>query len=624
MSDRGRFVTRQAQIFAELRDNARRGTDRMFLWLLLAQWVFAIVLALLLTPYSWTGTTREIHCHVKAAIVYGFVVNSLPIALIAFRPGWWGTRHVIAVVQMLWSAMLIMITGGRIETHFHVFGSLAFLAFYRDWKVLATATVAVAVDHLARGIAWPDSVYGIANPEWWRFLEHAGWVAFEDIVLALGCIRGMAELARAAEREAQLETINTEIETVVATRTRELQDAMLRYRSLVETTDAMPFEYEPATRRMTYIAPQAARLLDCSLDELTASGFFSTLSHPDDRMRVRSEVERFVATGGAGGLVLDYRLVTKANRVVYARSFLSSTDGRIVRGVMLDVTKQKQLEHELQQAQKLESVGRLAAGVAHEINTPVQFVSDSLTFVREGVEDLMSVVNLHRESTSRVLAGRPCQQLARNAETAEHDLDLPYLLEQFPQALDRALDGLDRVAAIVRSMKVFAHPDGRDMAAIDLNAAIASTLTIARNEYKYVADVVTSFGAVPPVSCRAGEINQVFLNIIVNAAHAIADRKGTSDRRGTITISTRVDGRDAVISIGDTGNGIPDGVRDQIFEPFFTTKGVGRGTGQGLAIARSIVVDKHGGMLTFDTAAESGTTFHVRIPLCPPQAAVAA
>jgi signal transduction histidine kinase len=617
-------VTRQAEIAAELRDNMRRGADRVFLWLLVAQWAVAIVLALVLTPYSWTGTTREIHFHVKAAVGFGFVMNSLPIALIVFRPGWWGTRHVVAVVQMMWSAMLIMITGGRIETHFHVFGSLAFLAFYRDWKVLVTATVAVSVDHLARGLAWPDSVYGVADPEWWRFLEHATWVAFEDVVLALGCVRGMAELARTAEREAKLENINAEIETVVATRTAELQDAMLRYRSLVETTDAIPFEYEVATRRVVYIAPQAARLLDCNPDELSASGFFTALSHPDDRTRVRTEVERFVASGGAGGLVLDYRLITKSNRVIYARSFLSSTDGRVVRGVMLDITKHKQLELELQQAQKLESVGRLAAGVAHEINTPVQFVSDSLTFVREGVEDLMNVVNMHRESTSLVLAGRPSEKVARDAEAAEHDLDLPYLLEQFPQALDRALDGLDRVAGIVRSMKIFAHPDSKDMAAIDLNTAIASTLTIARNEYKYVADVTTSFATLPPVSCHAGEINQAILNIIVNAAHAIADRKGTSDRRGTITVTTHVDGDSALISIGDTGNGVPYAIRDRIFEPFFTTKEVGRGTGQGLAIARSIVVDRHAGTLTFDTEPDRGTTFHIRIPLCPPKVAVAA
>jgi signal transduction histidine kinase len=434
----------------------------------------------------------------------------------------------------------------------------------------------------------------------------------------------VAELARTAEREAKLETINTEIETVVATRTRELQDAMSRYRNLVETTDAIPFEYELATRRVTYIAPQAARLLDCDHEDLLASGFFTNISHPDDRMRVRIELEGFVASGGAGGLVLDYRLVTKSSRVVYARSFLSSTDGVVVRGVMLDMTKQKHLELELQQAQKLESVGRLAAGVAHEINTPVQFVSDSLTFVREGVEGLMNVVNMHRESTSLVVAGRPSEQLAREAELADKELDLPYLLEQFPQALDRALEGLDRVAGIVRSMKIFAHPDSKDMAEIDLNVAIASTLTIARNEYKYVADVATSFGALPPVSCHAGEINQAILNIIVNAAHAIADRKGTSDGRGTITVSTRVEDGDAIISIGDTGIGIPDDVRDRIFEPFFTTKEVGRGTGQGLAIARSIVVDKHGGTLTFDTERDHGTTFHVRIPLCPPKAAVAA
>jgi signal transduction histidine kinase len=607
-------VTRSEAIFAETRDQTHRSTDRMFLWLLVAQWMLAIALALGLTPYSWTGPERSIHVHVKLAVGFGAALNALPILLIVVRPGWWGTRHAIAAVQMIWSAMLIMITGGRIETHFHVFGSLAFLAFYRDWKVLTTATLAVMIDHLARGLLWPDSVYGMANPEWWRFLEHGGWVMFEDVVLLLGCARSLRDVRAVAEREAT----NTAIEDVVETRTSELREALDRYRALVENTAAIPWEYDPAARRMLYIAPQAVHLFDCELADLSDPAFLSRIVHPDDVRRVIAEIDQFVAGGCHSGQALDYRLITKSGRTAYVRTFLSSTDGHIVRGVTLDLTMQRQLELELQQSQKLESVGRLAAGVAHEINTPVQFVSDSVQFVRDGVAELSSVVDLHQQLTSSVLAGGPSQELARKVAAADAEIDLGYLFQEFPTALDRALDGLDRVAQIVRSMKSFARQDGGLITTVDLNAAVEATLTIARNEYRYVADVETDLGPLPPVSCYAGEINQVILNLVVNAAHAIAERNGAGAERGTIAISTRVAGDSAVISIRDTGNGIPAEIRHRIFDPFFTTKPMGEGTGQGLAISRAVVVDKHHGTLTFDTELGRGTTFHIHIPLTQP------
>lgn len=608
-------MSRSAEIFAATRAQAHRGTDRMFLWLLPAQWLLAIVLALLVTPYSWNGTERVVHFHVKLAIGFGAAINALPIALIVMRPGWWGTRHLVAAVQILWSAMLIMITGGRIETHFHVFGSLAFLAFYRDWKVLVTATLAVTADHLARGLWWPDSVYGIADPEWWRFLEHAGWVAFEDVVLVLGCARSVADMHRMADREAALEATNAAVEHTVAVRTAELTEALARYRGLVETTAAMPFEYEPATRSVLYIAPQAARLLDCEPSDLTDRALFANVVHPDDAGRVDAEVAQFVSGASPEGMTIDYRLITKSGRVAYARTFLSSTDGKVIRGVTVDLTQQKQLELELHAAQKLESVGRLAAGVAHEINTPVQFVADSVRFVREGVAELSAVVELQGELAVRVLAGEPCQDLARRVVAAGTEVDLGYLLREFPTALDRALEGLDRVAQIVRSMKVFAHSDAHQMAEIDLNAAVESTLVIAHNEYKYVADVVRELGSLPPVMCYGGEINQVLLNLVVNAAHAIAERNSGGDERGTIQVTTRLDGDSAVVSVRDTGTGIPEHLRHRIFDPFFTTKPVGRGSGQGLAISRAVVIEKHRGSLTFDTELGRGTTFHVRIPI---------
>ena len=181
--------------------------SRMFAVLLVVQYLACVGAAFAVSPYAWAGKERVLHMHVWVAILAGAGITLLPVLMAVFRPAAPLTRHVIAASQMLSSALLIHLTGGRIETHFHVFGSLAFLAFYLDWKVILTATVVVAADHFARGVFWPESVYGVTDPEWWRFLEHAGWVAFEDVFLVWSCIYGQRELHAAAQRQAEVEEL---------------------------------------------------------------------------------------------------------------------------------------------------------------------------------------------------------------------------------------------------------------------------------------------------------------------------------------------------------------------------------------------------------------------------------
>jgi two-component system NtrC family sensor kinase len=292
--------------------------------------------------------------------------------------------------------------------------------------------------------------------------------------------------------------------------------------------------------------------------------------------------------------------------------------------IAIDIRDRKQLEMELHQAQKLESVGRLAAGVAHEINTPAQFVSDSVQFLKDGLRDLFALVARYRDLHRAVLDGGPVREEAAKVSAAERDADLEYLIEHVPGAIDRSIDGLGRVTAIVKSMKDFAHPDRKEMVAVDLNQGIRSTLIIAKNEYKYVADVEADYGQLPPVICHGGDINQVVLNIIVNAAHAIADVVAGTNYRGRIGIETCREGDWAVIRISDTGGGIPQPIRGRVFDPFFTTKGVGKGTGQGLAIARSIVADRHRGQVSFETEPGHGTTFTIRLPINGPRSEAAA
>ena len=208
MTNASEEAERTEQLYHEELDAQRVRLDRIFAKLMLAQWVFAIGLALVVSPWGWEGKQQVIHAHVYLAVLMGAGLTLLPMILVREMPGRVVTRQVIAVSQMLWSALLIHLTGGRIETHFHVFGSLAWLAFYLDWQILVTATVVVAADHFLRGMFYPESVYGISKPEWWRFLEHAFWVAFEDGILLIACHNGLRSLRDGAQRQAQLEAIS--------------------------------------------------------------------------------------------------------------------------------------------------------------------------------------------------------------------------------------------------------------------------------------------------------------------------------------------------------------------------------------------------------------------------------
>lgn len=283
--------------------------------------------------------------------------------------------------------------------------------------------------------------------------------------------------------------------------------------------------------------------------------------------------------------------------------------------VKRDVTKLVALETQLRQAQKLEAVGSLAAGIAHEINTPIQFVGDNTHFLSDSFSELLRLLDIASELAK---CPEPAEFPAplREFITEVKNSDLDYLRVEIPKSIEQSLQGIERVANIVRAMKDFSHPDKKEKTAVDINRALQTTLTVARNELKYVADVVEELTPnLPALLCYPSELNQVFLNLLVNAAHAIADVVSGTKNRGKITVRSAVDGNDIVVSISDTGIGIEPGVQDRVFEPFFTTKDVGKGTGQGLAIARSVVVEKHGGSIYFESERNVGTTFFVRLPV---------
>jgi signal transduction histidine kinase len=320
-----------------------------------------------------------------------------------------------------------------------------------------------------------------------------------------------------------------------------------------------------------------------------------------------------------GSITLETVNETKQGRafpVEVTANYLKLDGQESVLSFVRDMSDRNALEGQLRQAQKLESVGHLAAGIAHEINTPTQFVTDNLTFLRDSWKATHELLELYRSAIQNA-AERLAPGVAASLQEAERNCDLDFIVAEVPRAIDQSLDGTSRVAKITRAMKEFSHPDSVDKTATDLNRAIESTITVARNEWKYVAEIATEFEeTLPAVVCYPGDINQVILNLIVNAAHAIKEKIAEGEM-GRITVCTRLQGEYAEISVTDTGTGIPEAIRARIFDPFFTTKDVGKGTGQGLAIAHSMIVKKHSGKIWFTTELGHGTTFFIDLPINP-------
>lgn len=866
-----------------------RWTDRFFSVLLPVQWLAGIFAAYYISPYTWKGIDPEVHPHVWLAIIVGGAITTLPLYLTLARPGQASTRHIVAISQMLMSGLLIHILGGRIETHFHIFGSLAFLSCYRDWRVLVSATVVTTADHLIRGWLYPFSAYGVLTGAEWRWLEHAGWVVFTDLFLVVSSLRSVKEMKEVALRGAvhasdkeryraiveqtsdgivllepktlkvvecndalrrllgcsSIEEAKTltayDVTTVSADELSRLADSILRdgksfkgerlFRRLDGSTVPVDItvsvisfhgerifslnvkdiserkQADEEIKRLALVAQKTQNSVvvcsregyiqwvnegftrltgytfaevsgksplifcgeqtdpDTLLEMLSAIGdqrpfegelyyyrkdgtcywVSSSLmpltdeagetlgyisiemditqrkemeerlrgAHTELELRVEERTAELVAANATMQAEVNERKsaqaeLNEAKEFLYAvidnvpslifvkdlegkyvlgnRAFAEArgttvekligntradyggdpdevqrataedialltaledkflpeemhrnADGtmhwyqtskrsvvigkkaaRFLLGVSTDLTERRHMEGQLQHAQKMESIGQLAAGIAHEINTPTQYVGDNTRFIRDAFADLGPALASYGDLLDAVEKGDVDPELIAKVREAKEKADIEYLLEEVPNAVQQSLDGVSRIGKIVQSMKEFAHPGAREKQSADLNRAIESTVTVARNEWKYVADLETNFDpSLPAVPCFLGEFNQVVLNMVINAAHAIADVVGDgSGEKGKITITTtHAENGWAEVRIGDTGNGIPAEIRNRIFDPFFTTKGVGKGSGQGLAISHAVVVEKHGGQLSFETEPGQGTTFIIKLPL---------
>lgn len=297
-------------------------------------------------------------------------------------------------------------------------------------------------------------------------------------------------------------------------------------------------------------------------------------------------------------------------------SSVKDADGKIINYVAIkrDITQELEMERQILQMSKMEAIGTLAAGIAHEINTPIQYVTDNTRFLEEVFRDLKELNKLYEGLQRTAVDKEMFKEQTEQITAYEEEIDLEYLNEETEKAIDGALEGLDRIATVVKAMKEFSHPGGQEKEEEDLNTLIENTVTVSTNEWKTCAEINLDLdSSLPRVPVYSGQIKQAVLNLIVNAAHAITDKK--SEEKGTITITTNVEPRNIKVAVRDTGTGIPEDIIDKVFDPFFTTKTVGKGTGQGLALVHSVIIDGHGGTLIVDSIPGEGTEFIFTLPL---------
>jgi PAS domain S-box-containing protein len=395
----------------------------------------------------------------------------------------------------------------------------------------------------------------------------------------------------------------------------ELRENEETLRNILRGIRAAIFLIDPESKLILDANAIAEDLIGLSREELLGKSCCA-LDWQDKRGREIAGLCRF----RGGGMVDEEMRLKKADgRVVPVMKTVIPGMRRgkaVLYEIVFDVSERKALERQLSIAQKLESVGELAAGVAHEINTPIQYIGDNLHYLQSAYADLRRVLDAALAALDLPTVREAAGEALRETAAARAEADLDFLSEEVPKSLEQSLEGVERVASIVRAMKKFAHPGGEEKTAVDINKAVETTILVARNEWKYVAELITDLDPdLPTVHCLPGDFNQVILNVLVNAAHAIGDAVRDTTDKGRISITTRREGDHIRLSIADTGTGIPELNREKIFDPFFTTKEVGRGTGQGLAIVHDIVVEKHDGAIDVESEVGKGTTFHIRIPI---------
>ncbi len=372
---------------------------------------------------------------------------------------------------------------------------------------------------------------------------------------------------------------------------------------------------------MKFVSSKAVEVTGYSCDELTgaAPGWAGLVCEADAGRYVQAFKEG-CETGEA--FQIEYKITTKDGSVREVRDKAQPVfddKGQVteIDGSIIDVTEQNRLQRELDRTQMIQNLGRLTAGIAHEINTPIQYIGDNIRFFSDSFGQVSELLEHYSRLSEAAVSGKITDELLGEINSAQERNDIEFLSEEVPRAIEQTLDGINHVAKLVSAMRDFSHVDERRKLPSDLNKAIENSIIISHNELKYVADVEKELDvSIPPVWCCVDDINQVLLNLLINSAHSIEEKLSSSeDKRGLVTVKSCSEGTDVLISVTDTGAGIEQKLQERIFDPFFTTKAAGKGTGQGLGFVRSAIVEKHGGKLELQSEEGVGTTFTIRLPI---------
>ena len=567
-----RLFSRADQCYRDNLHETRCKTDRLFAVLMAIQWIGGIVLALLITPHTWVGAAASVHIHVWGAVLLGalFMGPGAVAALIA--PGRPLTRHVIAAGQVLESALLIHLTGGRIETHFHIFGSLAFLSFYRDWRVLVTASSIVAVDHLLRGMFWPQSVYGVLYGGSLRWLEHAGWVAFIDAFLIRATFNSLREMRDGAFRQATLESHQELVEREVNLRTRELRESEEKFRQMAENIEEVFWMASPDLSRMHYVSPAYAKIWGRDPAELTAHPeAWAESIHPDDRERVWKAASNHWSTGS---YQVTYRILRPDGTLRWVLdhgSCVRDEKGVVDRlvGSVVDITGLKAVEEELVRSN--EELQRFAYVASHDLQEPLRSVTSFL-------------------------------QLLQRRYKGKIDSDAD-------EYIGFAVDGAHRMKQLIGDLLAYSRVDSqaKPFEPVALGAALDVALENLKSAIQESGAVIAR-DLLPTVDADGAQITQVFQNLIGNAI------KFRGDRPLGIRIGAEKTEAGWTIRVQDNGIGIEPQYAERIFVIFQRLNGQKYpGSGIGLSICKKIV-ERHHGRIWMESIPGSGTTFFFTLP----------
>lgn len=605
-----RVARRRDEIFEVQQGQLNRQVDTLFAAVMALQFVGGVLAAHFMAPPGSNAQDLQ-----GTATGLGLAI-AIPVWIMTlFWPGRPANRFIIAIAQMQMSGLLIHVTDGRIETHFHIFGSLAFLGFYRDWRVLVPAAAVVILNHFG-----PLKYYPNHNNMEARLIEHTMWLVFASVFIAAACLQGRREMLAVAERQALLEDTKDQIEQLVVDRTKELHESEARKAAMLESALDGILSME-ADGRLTDVNRTAEAIFGAEGDGLVGRSITDLLRSEDSSL----DSEEWLTSLRTSSARVRMSAVGKRPSGEFPAELTVSPvemEGSVAFTLFVrDLTEQRRLEAKVAHGQKMETIGRLSTGIAHEINTPNQYIADNIRFLDTAFGSMHELMDDYRQAVSEARDGGVSPETMRKVTESEAANDVEFLLHEIPSATREALDGVERVGNIVRAMRDFAHPGSVKKETVDINAVVSGAVTVTRNEWKHVADLHLQLeDGLPKVTGHSGDLGQAVLNLIVNAAHAVSDRSNSGQGLGRIQVRTIKDGEHAVIEVEDDGCGIPADQLSKIFDPFFTTKGVGLGTGQGLAFVHSAVVQRMNGEVDVRSKPGAGTCFALRLPIAAKEA----